>query len=216
MIIALANNFSTKLKPKCNEYDVHQRDSCLAIIPNACSAKLQPLHQTIKEKFKVRSMIITMTIDYCHEQHWHINLIKDPSKYDHQLEIYLRHHQFENPPSFDQLAVPLQAGIERKYLTWAESAGQASASSRPTDPSMTPMPAAAAAAAAGGRHVEGQAAGANPGPELVLAWVDNTFHNLRQRKVISFLYFASCGDWHYDEWAIWIWYALQWNDIMNW
>jgi len=102
-----------------------QRDSCLAIIPNACSAKLQPLHQTIKEKFK--------------------------------------------------------AGIERKYLTWAESAGQASASSRPTDPSMTPMP-AAAAAAAGGRHVEGQAAGANPGPELVLAWVDNTFHNLRQRK----------------------------------
>ena len=32
---------------------VPQRDSCLAIIPNACSAKLQPLHQTIKEKFKV-------------------------------------------------------------------------------------------------------------------------------------------------------------------
>ena len=30
-----------------------QADSCLAIIPNACSAKLQPLHQGIKEKFKV-------------------------------------------------------------------------------------------------------------------------------------------------------------------
>ena len=38
----------------------------------------------------------------------------------------------------------------------------------------------------GGRHVvDAQAGvGANPGPELVLAWVDNTFHNLRQRKVI--------------------------------
>ena len=50
----------------------HQRDSCLAIIPNACSAKLQPLHQTIKEKFKVRmtnddikaalAMMITMMV----------------------------------------------------------------------------------------------------------------------------------------------------------
>merc|ERR1719220_324100 len=31
-----------------------QRDSCLAIIPNACSAKLQPLHQGVKEKFKIK------------------------------------------------------------------------------------------------------------------------------------------------------------------
>jgi len=29
-----------------------EKDSCLAIIPNACSAKVQPLHQGIKEKFK--------------------------------------------------------------------------------------------------------------------------------------------------------------------
>ena len=34
-------------------YFSSQKDSCLAIIPNACSAKLQPLHQGIKEKFKV-------------------------------------------------------------------------------------------------------------------------------------------------------------------
>merc|ERR1719412_2494389 len=31
-----------------------EADSCLAIIPNACSAKLQPLHQGIKEKFKIK------------------------------------------------------------------------------------------------------------------------------------------------------------------
>ena len=30
-----------------------------------------------------------------------------------------------------------------------------------------------------------QPAVASPGPELVLAWVDNTFHNLRQRKVVT-------------------------------
>ena len=35
-----------------------KRDSCLAIIPNACSAKLQPLHQGIKEKFKVMNTYI--------------------------------------------------------------------------------------------------------------------------------------------------------------
>merc|ERR1719378_1718732 len=29
-----------------------EKDSCLAIIPNACSAKVQPLHQGLKEKFK--------------------------------------------------------------------------------------------------------------------------------------------------------------------
>ena len=40
--------------------------------------------------------------------------------------------------------------------------------------------------------MDGQAGGANPGPELVLAWVDNTFHNLRQRKVRSFLKFQFC------------------------
>ena len=34
-----------------------QKDSCLAIIPNACSAKLQPLHQGIKEKFKVSFLL---------------------------------------------------------------------------------------------------------------------------------------------------------------
>ena len=36
-----------------------QRDSCLAIIPNACSAKLQPLHQGVKEKFKVSSALLS-------------------------------------------------------------------------------------------------------------------------------------------------------------
>ena len=71
-----------------------------------------------------------------------------------------------------------QAGIERKYLTWADSAGQALTSSRPTDS----LP---AGQGQGGRQTDGQAVAANPGPELVLAWVDNTFHNLRQRKVIS-------------------------------
>jgi hypothetical protein len=35
---------------------VFQRDSVLAIIPTACSAKLQPLHQGIKAKFRVSSV----------------------------------------------------------------------------------------------------------------------------------------------------------------
>ena len=90
-----------------------------------------------------------------------------------------------------RIALPLQAGIERKYLSWAESAGQTS--SRPTTDHLT-----AATMTPTGRQVEpGQGAAANPGPELVLAWVDNTFHNLRQRKVE----FAKLYDtiWFYDK-----------------
>jgi len=47
----LADSFPVHTAPKTQKL-LLERDSCLAIIPNACSAKLQPLHQGLKEKFK--------------------------------------------------------------------------------------------------------------------------------------------------------------------
>ena len=44
------------------------KQSCLAIIPSACSPILQPLHRGIKQKFKVR--IITNS---CHFRHYGSN-----------------------------------------------------------------------------------------------------------------------------------------------
>merc|ERR1719431_1346338 len=48
----LADSFPVHTAQKTQKL-LLQRDSCLAIIPNACSSKLQPLHQAIKEKFKL-------------------------------------------------------------------------------------------------------------------------------------------------------------------
>jgi len=48
----LADSFPVHTAQKTQKL-LLERDSCLAIIPNACSAKLQPLHQGLKEKFKV-------------------------------------------------------------------------------------------------------------------------------------------------------------------
>jgi len=48
----LADSFPVHTAQKTQKL-LLERDSCLAIIPNACSAKLQPLHQGLKEKFKI-------------------------------------------------------------------------------------------------------------------------------------------------------------------
>ena len=77
-----------------------------------------------------------------------------------------------------------QAGVESKYLSWAETTGQGEGYRHGPEVQ-------GGQGGQGGRHQvdqlqQQQPAVASPGPELVLAWVDNTFHNLRQRKVVIF------------------------------
>ena len=69
--LKLQKNIPLWTSPECIPF---QRDSCLAIIPNACSAKLQPLHQGLKEKFKV-SFLLVCVIGW--RESW-INFISEP------------------------------------------------------------------------------------------------------------------------------------------
>ena len=50
--LLIADSFQTHTNPISQKFMV-SRGACLAIIPSACSQRLQPLHRGIKMKFKV-------------------------------------------------------------------------------------------------------------------------------------------------------------------
>ena len=50
--VLIADSFHTHTNPISQKFMV-SRGACLAIIPSACSQKLQPLHRGMKLKFKV-------------------------------------------------------------------------------------------------------------------------------------------------------------------
>ena len=50
--LLIADSFQTHTNPVSQKFMVSQ-GACLAIIPSACSQKLQPLHRGMKMKFKV-------------------------------------------------------------------------------------------------------------------------------------------------------------------
>ena len=54
--LLIADSFQTHTNPVSQKFMVSQ-GACLAIIPSACSQKLQPLHRGMKMKFKVTEIL---------------------------------------------------------------------------------------------------------------------------------------------------------------
>ena len=68
--LLLADSFHAHTSSLTQKFMVN-RGACLAIIPSACSHKLQPLHRGVKHKFKVSILLhnYTLIISSSHFMH---------------------------------------------------------------------------------------------------------------------------------------------------